>query len=558
MKRNEAMDATARGNPVRRPRGTLAMLVLLVVSACGGGGASLSGAGGVGTGGTGMSTGLSSGTVTGFGSLVLDGQPYSSATPLYFAGTAQDESAATAAAAVQLGQQLQIQLDAQGVPSAVLIDPQLVGALALQPAGGFTVNGVPVRVTTAPTRGPVTYYAGVAGAAALAGGMQVEVHGAFAIDPGTGQGYLQATLVEQLPATNTVTRITGVVADLAASGNSFRLGTTPVQLAPAAKVLPVGTALANGRLVTVWSNQAPLGGVVSAGAVRVSTLQGSTGTVQLGGLVSALAGTAFQVDGIAVDASAPALAAQRAALAAGQYVVVTGTAAGDTLQASRIAAYAVTPASAVTLHGTITGYVGIGNFLVRGVPVNAAGATLAPAGTALANGLYVEVGGSVQGNQVAATAVTVQSQPPIGSTVDYVGTVGQLDGVAKTFVLTLKDGTTRQVALAPNLAYDNGSAAQLVNGASVEVEATATGGANLLAYSVQFRALASPSAPPATTETSGVAYDVGATSFAVNGLTILINNVVPRNGTLANGVRVEVDFVTTQGQNLAQDISIDH
>ncbi len=547
MRRNETLGWALRA------------LLVLALAACGGGGGSLSlaGAGGVGTGGTGMSTGLSSGTLTGFGSLVLDGQPYDSASPLYFAGTPQDESAATAAAAVQLGQQLQIRLDANGVPSAVLIEPQLVGPVALQPSG-FSVNGVPVRINADPTQGPVTYYEGIANAAALTNGMQLEVHGAWGVDPASGQGYLLATLVEQQPASNAVTRITGLVSSLAANGSSFMLGANTVQLAATATVLPAGATLANGRLVTVWSNQPVSGGVVTAGAVRVSTLQGTTGTVQIGGLVSALAGSRFQVDGIAVDASAPSLATALSALSAGQYVVVTGTPAGDTLVASRLSPYTAAPASAVTLHGTITGYVGPANFLVRGVSVNAAGATVSPAGAGLANGAYVEIAGSVQGNQVVATTVTVQSQPPAGSTVDYVGTVGQLDSVTRAFVLTLGDGSTRSVALASNVAYDNGSAAQLVNGASVEVEATAPAGGGLLAYSVQFRTLPAGGGSGATTETSGLAYDVSGTAFSVNGLVIQINGVGTSGGTLANGVKVEVDFIVSGGQNLAQKISIDH
>ncbi|MGC9161859.1 hypothetical protein, partial [Acidithiobacillus sp.] len=58
-------------------------------------------------------------------------------------------------------------------------------------------------------------------------------------------------------------------------------------------------------------------------------------------------------------------------------------------------------------------------------------------------------------------------------------------------------------------------------------------------------------------ETKGTLYNLTNTSFEVNALTIQINGVTPKGGTLVNGAKVEVSFIQSGGQNLAQQISLD-
>ncbi len=545
----------------------LVMLALLLAS-CGGGGSVASSGGGVGTGGTGMSFG----TVTGFGSVVLDGTPYNSASPQYFGGNDQDAQAQTASTAVELGDQLQIQLDAQGLPSVVVIEPDLMGAVTNLSSNGFSVNGVAVQFNTLPAAGPVTYYAGLAGSSSLTAGMQVEVHGAWGMGA-NGQGFIQATLIEQLPATNPITRITGLVSKLQAASGSFQIGSTTIHMGSATSVLPTGVALANGQLVNVWSNVPVSGGVITAGAVRVRTLVGVAGPVQVGGLVSMLSGKGFQVSGIQVDASAPQLASTLQSLAPGEYVVVQGQSDAGTgvLSASAITAFTAHPAQ-VELRGTITGYVSAANFLVRGVPVDASASTVTFTGgnaASLGNGVFVDVLGSVgnqgNGNVVAASSVAVQPSPPDGGTVDYQGTVSGLNTTSGSFTLTWQhEGrtSTSQVTLAPNVVFSNGQAAQLVNGASIEIEATNTP-SGLTAYSVSFQGVGASGnggdgGSASSLETQGLIFNLTSTSFQVNALTIQINGVSPKGGALANGLKVEVRFTQSGNLNLAQEISIDH
>ena len=548
-------------------RWAICALLSLALASCGGGGTFAS-SGGVGTGGT----GISSGTVTGFGSVVVDGTAYSSATPQYFNGNDQEGAAPAPSTAVQLGDQLRVDLDAQGNPTTVVIEPDLIGAVAsldntpAANANGFTVNGVGVRVNSNPAAGPVTYYSGLAGYGDLSPGMQVEVHGAYGID--AGGPYIQATLIEQLPSGNPVTRITGVVSGLNSATGTFQIGNTSVQFSASTAMVPTGFSLANGQLVNVWSNApASASGAIVAGAIRIRTLQGISGPAQIGGLVSMLAGNRFQVSGVPIDASAPGLASVLQALADGEYVVVQGQVdpATGVVAASSIRLYAAQP-SQVELRGTITAYVSPGNFLVRGVPVDASQVTLS---SALGNGVFVDIVGSIgsgSGNVVTANTVTVLNAPPDGGTVDYQGTVSNLDAAHGTFTLTWQHegtSTSSTVTLAPNVVYSNGTASQLTDTANVEIEATNTA-SGLLAYSVSFRNAGGSSGGGAT-ETSGVAYGYSPStaaspgSFQINGLTITIPSNVSVPSGFGNGVKAEVSFTTaTNGQNVVQKISIDN
>jgi len=540
-------------------------LSLLVLSACGGGGGGVASVGGgVGTGGTGITVG----TVTGFGSVVVDGISYNSATPLYFAGSDQSDAAQVTSAAMGLGNQVQMQLDAQGNPTEVVIEPELVGAVSQIGSGQFVVNGVTVRVNANVAAGPVTYFSGLTGFANLAAGMQVEVHGAFGVDA-NNQTYIQASLIEQLPASNAVNRVSGLVSNLNVVAGTFRLGNITVQFNASTTVLPVGSALADGQWVNVWSKTAlAANSALSAGVIRRRTLAGVVGPVQIGGLVYSLSGTQFQVSGFTVDASASTLISALNGLTLGEYVVVQGQVNSSTgaLVASGIRTFAAEPAQ-VELSGTITGYVSPSSFLVRGVPVDATQAQFPNGASAsnLRNGVFVDVLGSVSGasgNLITAKTVSVGRTAPKGRIVNYRGTVSQLDAANRTFVLTGPlDGVTASasVILASNVAFANGSAAQLVNNVIVEVEATNSAG-GIVAYSVSILGTDAPTADPAsgTLETQGLAYGVTSSQFVVNGITIQINGVAPQGGSLVNGIKVEVEFTPSGAQNLANKISIDH
>lgn len=519
----------------------LVFLAGMLLAACGEG---FTVSGGVGTGGTGITTG----TVTGFGSLVVEGDSYSSSTAEYWEGDDKDEAVPVSSLSVALGQQVQMLTDDQGNPTTVLVEPTLIGAASNVSGGGMKVNGVTVRVNTNVSAGPRTYYAGLSGMSAVEPGMKVEVHGLYGVD--VNGPYVQATRIAQLPAASTVTRITGVVTNLNPGAGTFRIGSMTILYNASTSLLPEGIPLTNGQLVNVWSPDTPSGDQLTAAVIRVRSLQGISGQAVVSGLVTALGGSQFSVSGIVVDASAPSLTTVVQSLKQGDYVVVSGQADAGT--GKLIAASIRTTSSlstVVELKGTVTDFVNSASFLVRGVAVDASKATID--GGPLANGAYVEVHGHIQGNVVLASSVEVHASTPENATVEYDGIVSAL--VGKSFVLTLADGTAYNVTLSDNVGYKNGTASQLANGARIEVEATQTA-TGLIAYAIEFKDLAA-SSDDQVYETSGIAYDVTATSFRVNDLTIQINGVDVTG--LADGIDVEVHFISSGGLYLAQEISIE-
>ena len=524
----------------------------LGLAACGGGAAAVAlVGGGVGTGGTGMVLG----TVIGLGSVIVDGQSFSSATPSYFRASGSSGETASNSQAVEVGARVDLQVGSNQQPSSVLIQPDLEGTPQVDASNTLTVDGVRVLTNSDPTRGPVTFYSGLSGLAAVASASRIEVHGAYGED--ASGPYIQASLIEQLPASDTTTRITGVVSALSSqsltvAGQSIPLGAnTTVVAGP-------GVSLAVGQLVHVW-NSGP------GWVVRVQALGSFTGPVQMSGLVYGLSATGFTLSGIPVDTRSMSGAVP--ALQAGDYVVVSGHGDGQgTLVAQSIQAAPTT----VTIRGTITGYVSASSFQVRGVPIDASQAsfTAGSGASQLGNGAYVVIQGAVSTtspNVISAAQVSVLSAPQAGETVDLQGTVSSV-GDASHFTLqwqteqenTLVSNNTTQVSIAANCAYVNGSAANIALNTAVEVEGTYQNG-TLSAYTIKFLPASESSG---TQEISGRVYGwtSGGSSFVLNGITL----VVPQGMTLPsgfdNGVSVEVSFTPSGSGNTGtvQKISIDN
>ena len=536
------------------------------LSSCGGGGASLAGGEGVGTGGT----GITMGTVTGFGSVVIDGIAYNSASPQYFAQSSQSDAAPAAPADVGLGAQVLVDLDAQGSPSSVTVAPELVGAVTAADASGFSVNGVRVQFNNQPSAGPRTYFSGLQGPTAVRNGMQVAVSGAYGVD-GFGTPWVQATLVERLPDANTILRSSGTVSGLNSGSQNFQLGAMTVHYNAATQVLPARATLANGLFVKVWSNQALSNGgsTLLANTIRVHSLLGRTGPAQISGLVSSLGGSRFQVSGITIDASASTLATPLVSLVNGQYVTVRGqidTATGS-IVASAIANASFTSQQVATeIQGSITGYTGVGAFFVRGVPVDASAAQFLNGANAamLADGVYVDLIGTVGTSNadviVASTLAVIGSQAPSGKTVEYRGMVRQFVSASQAFVLVHNvNGTpvTDTVTLTANVSYSNGSASQLANTAGIEIEATQTA-SGLTAYSVNFigNGPGSSGGGMQPVLVRGRVDSLSASTLQVAGLLIQRNGVTAQGGVLASGARVEVWISTSGASYLAQSITV--
>lgn len=238
--------------------------------------------GGVGSGGTGdVAGGQGVGTITGFGSVIVDGVHYDDRGAQIEYET--DPGAPDAPGdrlgrdSLAVGQRVELSFDTDGDASRASvfrIVPELVGPVtSLDP---LRVAGQRVDVNADAARGPLTQFGdGLASAAGLALGDRLEVHGMLVreID---GTVVLQATRLQRLEAqaqSQAWTRLSGTVSGLSADGLSFRLAGLTIQLARrngnGTVITPASSVLADGQRVQVWTRQAPVGDTVQAERVRI-------------------------------------------------------------------------------------------------------------------------------------------------------------------------------------------------------------------------------------------------------------------------------------------------
>ena len=216
--------------------GAAGMAGLLILVACGGGD--------VGSGGTGAPvTGLSVGTVNGFGSVIVDGVRFDDSKVL---AVAETEPGKDVPAEVRLGDRVEVAFEQAGTATGVRVEAAVVGPVAgIDLQGRLTVLGQTVLVNADPAAGPVTQLGGgyLAASDVMVSDV-VEVHG-MTVSRDSGPA-IQATRIERRGALPAFLKVTGTVSELGVGAASrFKIGTLTVDAASAA-VLPAGTSLANG------------------------------------------------------------------------------------------------------------------------------------------------------------------------------------------------------------------------------------------------------------------------------------------------------------------------
>ncbi len=438
-----------------------AAVVGLVLAGCGGG---------VGSGGTGMASGLTEGTVNGFGSVFVDGDRFDDSDVATYAETAPGVATQTSA---RLGARVEVESD-KGKALRLRVEASVIGAVEALRADGFSVLGQAVRVNGNAALGPVTQFGGgYGGLAAVNAGDAVEVH-AFVLRTATGFE-LQATRVERLAALPEFLKVSGLVSGSGPSG--FQLGTLRV-LTGGADLLPAGAALADGQMVSVLAPAASLvapdaGLQIHAAQVRIRVLGAAGDEVATSGVVGLLdlAGGSFDLGGLRVDYRQASVRPEPGALAAGRYVQVRGTLALDgTLKADTVRIRDGNSDAEAELKGNVVGLDAAGvHFEVRGVSVDASNAKFedCPAGK-LAEGLFVEIEGRLGATGVIAKSVKCEDAPA-DATVERKGTAGGVDLAAQRFVLTLSGGATLNVSWSDLTFFEDVTPATLA-GQQIEVE----------------------------------------------------------------------------------------
>lgn len=540
----------------------------VLVAACGGGGTSAS---------TDVNpAGVSSGTVTGFGSIVVDGVHYDDKKVVLgidSPASAPDAAASGAAIEIKLGHHVELTFtgaESSSSASSVTVSAEVVGKVsAITP--DIVVAGQTIKVNSDAAAGPLTFFEGLGSAADIKVGDRLEVHGAP-----IALGVVQATRIELRPATDPWLRISGIVASLTGNPGTFQLGGATINVDASTKVLPTGATLANGQRVAVWSNTPAVGNAVTATFVRIKkSLLGTNTDARVSGAITDCTGVcdaAFKVGGIAVNASsAEFVNGAKTNLANGRWVELRGTA---DLSTGAIAATRVTFRSAaaigleVSLKGAITDFVDAAHFKVRGVAVTTDTTTVTGSSCTapLAQGTLVSIGGAVSGMTVMAKTVACLTSLE-GLSVEGKGTIATIDPVAKTF--TIAGDLFSKVSLNYSAAeFATGSTAvDLKVGALVKLKGTVTSGV----VTVTRIGLADvPVTPPAAgivvLESEGIASKVTKTngtitSFAIDGLTFAItaeSTVGTLDGALVDGAEIHVLFRKVAGTNVVLLVNTKH
>ncbi|WP_374602563.1 DUF5666 domain-containing protein [Niveibacterium sp.] len=526
----------------------------LVLAACGGGGG---GDSGVGSGGTGVApNGFSSGTVTGFGSVIIDGVRFDDSSASIEVERNPASPTAGTSSDIKLGMKVETELNPDDTIKHLTVAPEVIGRITSLSGTGFVVAGQTVVISTDPAT--PTVFEGATGLADLAIGDIVEVHGAR-----DASGAIVATRVERKdPTSATLVRVVGIVTALDSTAKTFKIGTLTVDYG-AATVLPATATLTEGQRVAVWSNVAVSdAGVLTAKAVRIKNPSIADGAkVRLGGLVADLDTTnvTFKLAGVSVDAKTATFEKGTVAdLANGRAVRVEGTWTAGKVVASKVKFVRDEGDAEVSLTGAITDFVSVSSFKVRGVPVDASTATLS-GGTVdnLANGVLVKIEGAYDAGVVKATSLTFSTTPDGGKRT-FPGKVNSYNATTGNFRLS---GFDMIFHVTDTTVYTNanGSAASvddLANGKRILVRGSFNAGV-LVVSEVKFV----PDAGMGV-RLEGLLYALDATakSFELNAVVVTWNDAtVFENGSasdLANGVKVEVTGTVSGGKVIATKIEI--
>lgn len=276
--------------------GLLATGLVATLVACGGGGGGSSA--GVGTGGTGS---FAVGSISGFGSIIVNGVRYDDSS----ASVVDDDGNSSSASSLSIGQVVEVRGSVNsdgisGTATSVAFFSELKGPVTAVNAGAGTVTvfGQVVNVTA------TTVFDSVSGLAALAVGNVIEVYGL----PGA-LGAVTATRIER-EATSVAAyggeyRVRGVVSGLTGTSPNqrFTMGSVTVQLDSSTTV--DGT-IADGAFAKVRLNKTAAGdGSYTAVRVQVKTRSYDSGVskAEIEGLVSEFtsASAPFKVNGYPVQ-----------------------------------------------------------------------------------------------------------------------------------------------------------------------------------------------------------------------------------------------------------------
>jgi hypothetical protein len=465
----------------RQARVTLALLALVsaaVLAACGGA---------IGSGGTGaVSPSVGGGTVTGFGSVIIDGLRFDDRS---VPTLAENEPGNAQTAESRLGHRVEVEVDDHGEARTLRVEASVIGAVTSTSitgpqAGSFVVLGQTVTVNANASAGPVTQFGGGYGNALdLQVGDPVEVHGASKTL--NNAAVLQATRIEKRPSMPAYLRVSGIVGGLGSSGpNRFVLGALVVDYG-SASISPNGAAPSNGAAVVVFAPAAQLTAaagsmpVLAASKLRIRHSAPANVETTVSGFIGLLdsAKGEFDLGGLKVKYEPSAVQPAGTVLANGLYVRVHGSFAEDgSLLATQVRLRDGRDEPESELKGSIIGFDAATNtFQIRDVAVSAAGAKLEECpSTGLRDGLFVELEGALGPTGVMAKKIACKDEP-VGAVIERKGVASAVDPATSSFTLT-PSGKAPLAVTWSTLTYFGSVTPQTLSGKTVEVVGTLVNG----------------------------------------------------------------------------------
>jgi len=370
-------------------RRSLLVIALSGVTGCGGGGA-----GGVslslspGTGGTGL---FAQGSITGFGSVILNAIRFDDT-----AAAVQIDGLSASSLDLRLGMVAQVQgqrgVDLTlGVANRIEVWSIAQGVVSEVQAGQFRVAGMLVQTDAA------TVLDGISTASSLSNGMRVTVWG---LQSGADGNRWKATRLALVSAATPLVS-TGIVT---AAGTVNGLGLTGQMAA----------GLAAGQLVRVQGVLSSSGGSLQVDSAKVLDLQNGNlpqGDAEIEGLVTALlSGSRLMLGNVEVDASSASLAASYKALALGQRIEVEGIWQGKVLKAVLFEVENEQKLDGAEIEAKIEQFTSLDNFVVRGQRCNASTAKISN-GVAgdLKVGVKVKLTGTKAGDVLMVSTLEIES-----------------------------------------------------------------------------------------------------------------------------------------------------
>jgi Domain of unknown function (DUF5666) len=370
---------------------------------------------GVSSGGTGVGAPISSyvvGTITGFGSVIVNGVRYDESS----ATITSDDGRALAAAELKLGMRTTLTASAittgsDGVSraeaSSIEVRSDIVGPVeSIDGLIGLVVLGQTVEVVAS----TVFDERMTTGLSALVVGDVVEIHAVF----DAARRIYVATRIERVTGV-AVYKLRGVIDAVSIADRTLRIGAAVVDWSAVAPSNP-SMALAPGGVVRVTLATTRNAAVWRATSLSViQPMLADREHVEVEGRVTAFTSASrFEIEGLPVDASTAAFPNGSAAVVLGAKLEVEGSVRGGVIVAQVVSAERDDNGSGdFELHGVIeSADAAARSFVVRGITVIWTAATRFDSSTAadIIAGRRVEVRGplSAGGTRLAATLVHVE------------------------------------------------------------------------------------------------------------------------------------------------------